>query len=235
MADAIHNFAGSFALAKLGRSTKFRLMNARLFFSRCALLVTGFALASGLVGCATTSAPSGGRTSFSFDPPVVAPTNPSKVQVKLSTGAQRLYVVEGDKVLLATPVGVGTASDPTPHGNYTIYSKVANRRRVSSPGAGYPMTYWMEFKPAYGMHWGFVKPHPSTHGCVRMPLKAAKKTFDLVRIGTPINIASSQPWDATVGRSLPRLDDSQLPDPPMSYLLSPQVFADARQGKMWRF
>jgi hypothetical protein len=57
----------------------------------------------------------------------------------------------------------------------------------------------------------------------------------MIRTGTPINIATSQPWDATVGKSLPRLDDSHLPNPPMSYLLSPQVFADARQGKLWRF
>ena len=186
-----------------------------------------------LTGCQTM--PTGGNNSFTFDPPAQSPQNPSNVQLKLSTGAQRLYVVEGDKVLLATPVSVGKASSPTPHGNYRIYSKSANRRRVSSPGAGYPMTYWMEFKPAYGLHWGFVKAQPSTMGCVRMPLKAAQKTFNLVRSGTPINISTSQPWDATVGNSLPRLDDTHLPDPPMSYLLSPQVFADARQGKMWRF
>jgi L,D-transpeptidase catalytic domain len=186
-----------------------------------------------LTGCQTPRL--GGATSFSYDPVVQAPQNPSNVQLKLSTGAQRLYVVEGDKVLLATPVSVGKPATPTPHGNFRIYSKVANRRRVSNPGAGYPMTYWMEFKSAYGLHWGFVKPVPATHGCVRMPIKAAQKTFNLVRNGTPINISSSQPWDATVGKSLPRLDDSHLPDPPMSYLLSPQVFADARQGKMWRF
>ena len=186
-----------------------------------------------LTGCQTM--PTGGNNSFTFDPPAQSPQNPSNVQLKLSTGAQRLYVVEGDKVLLATPVSVGKASSPTPHGNYRIYSKTANRRRVSSPGAGYPMTYWMEFKSAYGLHWGFVKAQPSTMGCVRMPLKAAQKTFNLVRSGTPINISTSQPWDATVGKSLPRLDDTHLPDPPMSYLLSPQVFADARQGKMWRF
>jgi len=186
-----------------------------------------------LTGCQTPRV--GGANSFSYDPAVQSPANPSNVQLKLSTGAQRLYVVEGNKVLLATPVSVGKPGTPTPHGNYRIYSKTANRRRVSNPGAGYPMTYWMEFKPAYGLHWGFVKPVPSTHGCVRMPLKAAQKTFNLVRSGTPIHIASSQPWDTTVGKSLPRLDDSHLPDPPMSYMLSPQVFADARQGRMWRF
>lgn len=199
---------------------------------------TAFALfaiaAAALTGCQTVPT-SGGHTSFAFDPPVQQPQNPSNVQLKLSTGAQRLYVVEGDKVLLATPVCVGKPGSTTPLGNYKIYSKVAERRRASSPGAGYPMTYWMEFLPAYGLHWGFVKSTPATHGCVRMPIKAVKKTFALVRTGTPINIATSQPWDATVGKSLPRIDDSHLPDPPMSYMLSPQVFADAKQGRMWKF
>lgn len=203
------------------------VLPTRLFLTVSALALLG------LTGCETTKM--GGNNSFTFDPPVRQPQNPANVKVKLSTGAQRLYVVEGDNVLLATPVSVGKSSSPTPHGNYTIYSKQANRRRISNPGSGYPMTYWMEFKPAYGMHWGFIKPYPSTMGCVRMPLKAAQKTFHLVRSGTPINISTSQPWDATVGKSLPKLDDSALPDPPMSYMMSPQVFADARQGRMWRF
>ena len=175
------------------------------------------------------------KNSFTFDPPVKAPTNPSAVKVKLSTGAQRLYVVEGHEVLLATPVTVGKASSPTPHGNFTIYSKTANRRRFSQPGAGYPMTYWMEFKPAYGMHWGFMKPYPNTMGCVRMPLKSAKKVFDLVRTGTPLNIAASHHWDANHGKAQPTLDDSHVPNPPDSYMMSPQVFADAKKGKLWQF
>lgn len=204
-------------------------------FSRLAP-ASALAAAALFLGACTTVQKSGpGRSSFTYDPPVTAPTNPSAVKLKLSTGAQRLYVVEGDKVLLATPVTVGKAATPTPHGNYTIYLKTANRRRISSPGAGYPMTYWMEFKSAYGLHWGFVKATPATHGCVRMPLNSARKVFALVRTGTPINISTSQPWDATIGKSLPRLDDSHLPDPPNSYMMSPQVFADAAKGKMWNF
>lgn len=184
---------------------------------------------------ACTTLPTGKKTAFDFDPPVQQPKNPAAVKLKLSTGAQRLYVVEGDTVLLATPVTVGKASTPTPHGNFTIYSKQEKRRRVSSPGAGYPMTYWMEFKPAYGMHWGFVKPYPSTHGCVRMPIDSARKVFALVRTGTPLNISRSQPWDATIGKSLPVLDDSHLKDPPMSYMLSPEVWEDARKGELWEY
>jgi len=201
--------------------------------SRLLFAAISVGLAVGLSACAVVSPTN--LNSFAFDPPVQQPKNPSAVKLRLSTGAQRLYVVEGDNVLHATPVTVGTASAPTPHGNYTIYLKVANRRRQSNPGAGYPMTYWMEFKPAYGLHWGFVKPYPSTHGCVRMPIDAARKTFQLVRVGSPIHIARSQPWDSTIGKTLPVLDDSKLPDPPMSYMLSPSVFADASRGNVWKY
>ncbi|MCW1925361.1 L,D-transpeptidase [Luteolibacter arcticus] len=204
------------------------------FRSLSALLFAGAALA--LSSCTNTTPRGSANTSFKFDPPVKETTSTANIRVKMSTGAQRLYVVQGDQVLLATPICVGTASTPTPLGTFPIRAKKAERRRASSPGAGYPMTYWMEFySPAYGMHWGFVKPYPATHGCVRLPLNSARKIFNLVKVGTPVDVARSQPWDQTIGKSLPVLDDSALPNPPMSYLLSPQVFRDAQQGKMWNF
>jgi len=195
--------------------------------------ILGAAALLALTGCATMQ--TGPQNSLTFDPPAKSPKNPSAVQVKLSTGAQRLYVVEGNDVLLATPVTVGK-NNTTPHGTWPIRAKTKERRRYSSPGAGYPMTYWMEFYgPAYGMHWGFIRPYPNTMGCVRIPLKAARKVFNMVRVGTPIHIAKSQPWDETIGRTLPVLDDSGLQNPPLSYMLSPQVFADAEKGKLWQF
>jgi hypothetical protein len=193
------------------------------------------AVAAGALSSCASRTTSGARYSTTFDPPAKPVTNPSALKVKLSTGAQRVYVVQGNEVLLATPCSVGTASTPTPHGTYRIYSKVANRRRVSNPGAGYPMTYWMEFKSAYGMHWGWVKPHPCTHGCVRLPIKSAQKIFNMVPTGTPLIIAASHPEDATIGRTLPVLDDSRLADPPDSYMKSAQVFEDAKKGKIYTY
>lgn len=202
----------------------------------CSLPALALAAAALTLSSCSNTITKGPRNSFSFDPPVTKPANPSAVQLKLSTSAQRLYVVEGNEVLLATPVSVGKASTPTPKGTFPVRAKTANRRRASSPGAGYPMTYWIEFYgPAYGMHWGFLKPYPNTAGCVRMPLKSAKKVFNLVRVGTPVNVADTQPWDSTIGKSLPTLDDSGLDNPPMSYMLSPQVFKDADQGKLWKY
>lgn len=196
-------------------------------------LVAGLAMLA--VSCNTTKTVSGGRmTSDKFDPPAHRPKNPAAVRLKLSTGAQRLYVVEGDRVLLSTPCSVGTASTPTPHGNFRIYSKQATRRRQSSPGAGYPMAYWMEFKSAYGMHWGFVKPYPCTHGCVRMPMKSAAKVFAMIPTGAPLNVSTSQPEDATHGKNLPVIDDGPLPNPPDSYLQSAKFFEDAKyKGNMF--
>ncbi|RYD34226.1 MAG: L,D-transpeptidase [Verrucomicrobiaceae bacterium] len=200
----------------------------------CAALLTASAL--GFSSCSTTPKASHARnkTSDTFDPPAHRPKDPNAVVLKVSTGAQRVYVVENGRVLLATPCSVGTAKDPTPRGNFRLTYKNATRRRVSQPDAGYPMAYWMEWKPAYGMHWGFVKPYPCTHGCIRLPMKSAAKIFAMTKTGTPLLIATSHPEDATAGRSLPVLDDGPLPNPPKSYLLSPQFFADAQyKGKMF--
>lgn len=197
-------------------------------FSTVATLACAVAFSS----CAIPTKTPG--SSFSYDPPAKQPTGPVKIHI--STTAQRLYVTQGSEVLLATPCSVGTSASPTPKGEFRIDSKSRNRRRASSPGAGYPMTYWMSFhSPAYGMHWGFVKPYPCTHGCVRMPLNSARKVFDMAKVGTPVSVSSSKPWDSTIGAKLPVLDDSALPNPPNSYLMSPQVFSDAEKGKMWNF
>ncbi len=168
-----------------------------------------------------------------FDPPVIQPTNPAAVKVKVSTGAQRVYVVEGDKVLLATPCSVGT-NGLTGAGTYRIQYKEAKRRRQSEPDRGYPMAYWQEWKSAYGLHWGFVKPYPCTHGCIRLPARSAAKLFSLTRVGTPLIIASSHPEDNTVGKKLPIIDDNPLPNPDRAHMMTPQFFDDLAAGKLYK-
>ena len=187
--------------------------------------------AGALSSCKTAS--SSARYGHQFDPPATRPSNIDAVRVKVSTGAQRIYVVEGNKVLLATPCSVGT-NGSTGAGNYRITYKEAKRRRQSEPDRGYPMAYWMEWKSAYGMHWGFVKPYPCTHGCIRMPMKAAAKVFAMTKVGTPLSIASSHPEDATIGKTLPVIDDGPLPNPDRTYLMSPKFFDDAQyKGTMF--
>ncbi len=189
------------------------------------------AFAACLTSCQTMTT-GNPKYSTTFDPPAHKPHNPSAVSVKISTGAQRLYVMEGSRVLLATPCSVGKPGAPTPAGTHTIYSKEAKRRSHSY--GEYPMPFWCEFAPAYGFHWGFVKPYPCTHGCVRLPKMSAAKVFAMVSVGTKVHVASSQPEDATIGKTLPVLDDSTMADPPNSYMMSDKVFQDAQyKGNMF--
>ena len=180
-------------------------------------LAAAFAL---LTGCAT------GSKTTPYKVTAYKPHNPNNVRVKLSTSTQNLYVMEGDRLLMAARANVGTASTPTPHGRFTIYHKNKTRRRQSQPDRGYPMAYWCEFKPAYGFHEGFVHPYPRTHGCVRLHKEAAARLFALVREGTPVEIARSLPEDAIHGSKVRPLDQSRDPDPPRSLMMSPSWFQD---------
>ena len=107
---------------------------------------------------------------------------------------------------------------------------VQGNRIVPSTGGGagryvgYPMGYWWEFAPAYGFHQGFVHPYPRTHGCIRLHGEAAPKFYALVKIGTPVNIANTQPEDATLGSTVQRVDDSKTPDPPASLMITSAAF-----------
>jgi len=172
------------------------------------------------------------------------PHDPSAVRVKVSLAKQNIYVMEGDRCLMAVACSVGIPNKPTPRGNFTIYSKQEEKRsgsygfrvqgdRVvpadansSAPGryVGYPMGFWCEFSPGYGFHQGFVHLQPRTHGCIRLHGEAAPKFFALVSTGTPVDIATAQPEDATIGGKVQRVDDSRTPDPPPSVMITSAAF-----------
>jgi lipoprotein-anchoring transpeptidase ErfK/SrfK len=171
------------------------------------------------------------------------PKDPSAVRVKVSLSKENIYVMEGDRCLMAVACSVGLPEKPTPRGNFTIYLKEEQKRsgsygfsvqgnnvvpttagHASGRYVGYPMGFWCEFAPAYGFHQGFVHPYPRTHGCIRLHGEAAPKFFALVRIGTPVNIATTQPEDESLGPKVQRVDDSRTPDPPASVMVSTAAF-----------
>ncbi len=184
---------------------------------RLLLLASAVAL---MAGCAT----SGPVSSYSVK--AYKPHNPDKVKVKVSTSTQNIYVLEGDRLLMAVQGCVGKSGSATPTGNFSIHDKIKNKRRVSEPDAGYPMAYWCEFMPAYGFHEGFVHPAPRTHGCIRLHREAAARLFALVKVGTPVSIASTQAEDGQYGHFVRKLDQSHDPDPPRSFMLSSGWFKD---------
>ncbi|MDQ6766185.1 MAG: L,D-transpeptidase [Verrucomicrobiota bacterium] len=207
--------------------------------SRLGLLACA-ASAAFLTSCETGSTASGGN----YHVTAHRPHNPSDVRVKVSLARQNVYVMEGDRCLMAVATTVGIPAKPTPKGNFKIYSKQEHKRsgsygfrvqgdRVipaeagkSIPGryVGYPMGYWCEFSPSYGFHQGFVHVVPRSHGCLRLKGEAAAKFFALVRSGTPVNIAETQPEDAQFGPQIQRVDDSKTADPPLKVSISEAAF-----------
>ncbi|CAB4244430.1 Uncharacterized erfK/srfK family protein (Modular protein) (modular protein) [Methylacidimicrobium sp. AP8] len=174
------------------------------------------------------------------------PVPPDRV-VKVSLQSQSVYVLDGGRVIWAAATNVGKPGHPTPTGTYRVERKLERKRSGSygfwvnggriiateggrSPGpgwryVGYPMPYWVEFLPGYGFHEGYVWPQPHTHGCLRLHGSAAREFYRLVDVGTPVQIRPSQPEDQTIGRQIPRFDDSRLPDPPNDFLISEAVFS----------
>ncbi|MDQ6622327.1 MAG: L,D-transpeptidase [Verrucomicrobiota bacterium] len=209
------------------------------FFSRF-LVAASLPAAFFLTSCGTTGVGGGGNYRVTAH----RPHNPSDVRVKVSLARQNVYVMEGNRCLMAVATTIGIPAKPTPRGNFTIYSKQEHKRsgsygfRVQGdhivpaeaskniPGryVGYPMGYWCEFSPSYGFHQGYVHMVPRSHGCLRLKGEAAAKFFALVHNGTPVNIAETQPEDLTFGKQVQRIDDSKTPDPPMSVSISDKAF-----------
>lgn len=181
----------------------------------------------------------------SYDLPAKLPENPDKVRVKVSLGRQRVYVMEDREILLVMPVSVGAPETPTPTGDFRILDMVERKRssehgfahkggeirRVSAasrpPGwkfKGTPMPYWSEFKPGYAFHTGWIRHEPSTNGNIRMHENLAPKFFRLVRVGTPVHIAWSQPEDKILRRIPLPPDAGPLPDHDLSIYLGDAYF-----------
>lgn len=207
------------------------------------LLASTLLLAGGGQSC-TRSAIGRKNSHPAYIVKALRPQDPAKVQVKVSLSKKNIYVMEGDRMLLAAATCIGTPQNPTPTGSFSIIFKEEKKRSNSYgffvngesivPGemrrpqagrfVGYPLGYWCEFKPGYGFHSGYVHPDPRTHGCLRLHKSVAPKFFALVRPGTPVSIRETQPEDDLHRANIPRPMDYLDDDPPETYMISAQVF-----------
>lgn len=180
------------------------------------------------------------REYMEFDSPAQRPQNKNNVRIKISKSNQALYITENGKVLLATPVSIGAPGNSTPTGNFTVRRQVHKYRanthgwahneetgeydncKITNRPKGWKfvptaMPYWTEFNSvAYGIHTGFVYPYPRSHGCIRVHHNVMPKVFQMVKVGTPINISENQPEDLTVGKNMKRPPNpADIPDDPI--------------------
>jgi hypothetical protein len=124
------------------------------------------------------------------EPPLAGPDG----YVYVDLEQQLLYDVRRGAVRRVLPISSGggyayTGLDgaqhiaTTPTGRFEVHRKVAGKD-TSYLGTLYYPSY---FTNGYAIHGSeSVPPYPASHGCVRVPLWAAKTLFARMRIGTPV-------------------------------------------------
>jgi lipoprotein-anchoring transpeptidase ErfK/SrfK len=156
--------------------------------------------------------------------------SPDTRRVVIDLDRQHAWLMEGEKTLLHTQVTTGGSGYRTPLGTFaimrkrrvyqstvygsyvsntsgrTVLSGVDRRKHYNLPGMrfeGAQMNYYLEFASGIGMHAGDLTPYPSSHGCVRLPVDAAKKFFELLDIGCIVRVQTTgRPLAAGATRSI---------------------------------
>jgi len=171
-----------------------------------------------LGGCASMGG-GGGETS-NYHVPAYAPINKSDVHVYVSLDARMVYVMEGNRALLVTPCSIGVSGNATPTGNFSVTEKDATKRSGE-------YGFWTNGGNTYE-----GSSTPRSHGCLRIHKNVSVKFSKLVEIGTPVTIRDSLPYDSTLGRAALHPSDYKDPDPPASFMISPDYFHMTRDSEL---
>ena len=139
-------------------------------------------------------------------------------QVEIDLQRQMAYLIRGRQLVLSSPISSGRSGHLTETGDFkiiekernhfsSIYGKIvdAGGRTVVAdadadmhvPRGGKfipaPMSYFMRFHAATGMHAGYLPGYPASHGCVRMPEQKAIAFFNAIEVGTPVHVFGRTP------------------------------------------
>jgi hypothetical protein len=137
----------------------------------------------------------------------------SGYSVEIDLEQQTAYLIQGRRIVLASPISSGRSGHLTETGAFKIiekeknhfsslYGKIVDARGrtvvrdadadMTVPRGGKfipaPMRYFMRFHEATGMHAGYLPGYPASHGCVRMPEQNAIAFFNAVEVGTPVHV-----------------------------------------------
>jgi lipoprotein-anchoring transpeptidase ErfK/SrfK len=135
-------------------------------------------------------------------------SNAGSKEVIVSVAKQHMWGCEGKTVAYDSAVITGMLQydDSTPLGTYQIYSKHTNQTLKGCDQTGCwndPVSYWLPYQQASGGTIGFhdanwrqptdfgnITPasNKGSHGCVEMPLAAAKWLYGWSAIGTSVTI-----------------------------------------------
>ncbi len=117
----------------------------------------------------------------------------------------RVDLIRDGKSVFHAPIAIGMPGHATPTGEYAIIAKIKDPTWVPPnspwaaglepipPGAGNPLgSRWIGTSaPNIGFHatpMDYSVGHAASHGCMRMHRADVERLYDLVRVGTPVDI-----------------------------------------------
>jgi lipoprotein-anchoring transpeptidase ErfK/SrfK len=140
---------------------------------------------------------------------------PDAARVFVSLPKQRAYLMNGDQVVIDSPISSGKRGHTSPSGKLSVLEKDKNHhssiygdykdsrgrtvragvsaRIDSAPSGthfiGAEMKWFMRLTDdGVGMHVGILPGYPASHGCIRMPSQAAELFYNHVKVGTPVDV-----------------------------------------------
>jgi lipoprotein-anchoring transpeptidase ErfK/SrfK len=123
---------------------------------------------------------------------------PEPRRVVVSIPNRKLILFEGDRALRIYDVAVGKPSTPTPQGKFAIINRVPNPTYYApsgsvAPGGHNPLgSRWMGLSAkGYGIHGTNVPSSigkAASHGCVRMRKQDLEELFEMVTVGTTVEL-----------------------------------------------
>lgn len=175
------------------------IVQPALAFIVCVFVAVGFS------GCGTVS---------DFLVTNVPDHRKGKVSIVIELQEQEAYLYKGKTRIASSRISTGREGHHTPVGRFSVLQKdrdhrssvygyyadasgrpvkegIDNRKHAKPANThfvGASMPFYLEFKPGYGLHQGFLSGYPASHGCVRMPYWKARQFYDAAEIGTPVMV-----------------------------------------------
>lgn len=111
--------------------------------------------------------------------------NHAGLAVEVRLDKQVLFLTRANKVVRIVDASSGTASTPTPTGNFTDIRQIDGWRQ-SSLGLLWRPHY---FYRGYAVHGSRSVPnYPASHGCVRVTIEAMNRLWTVMRTGMPVHV-----------------------------------------------
>jgi L,D-transpeptidase ErfK/SrfK len=123
-------------------------------------------------------------------------------RIVISIPDRKLVLLENERVVKIYDVAVGKATTPSPRGSFVIVNHVEHPTWFGpagpvAPGANNPLgTRWMGLSAhGYGIHGTNVPSSigkAASHGCIRMRQQDLEELFQLVTVGTQVELTGER-------------------------------------------